>query len=236
MPRPVERPHLRAEPQAVGVLEAEADDQEIEIAVGKPQQRTGRIGLALHMMLPLQRAQDALGRAVAVLDQEDAAAAPKLIELDPHGRDKTHLFLGRGAHQHLVREHLEPRQVLHPRDQRDVVDRLRQKVVGSGLEPLHPVGGLIERGDHDHRDMLRARLDFQPPADLKTVHPGHHHVEQNHVGPLARADMQRLGTAPRRAHLEIFGCEPRFEKFHIGVDVVDDKNACGHGLATVLRR
>jgi hypothetical protein len=27
-----------------------------------------------------------------------------------------------------------------------------------------------------------------------------------------------------------------FEKLHIGVDVVDDKNACGRGLPTVPRR
>ena len=65
------------------MLEAEADDHEIEIAVGKPQEGAGRIGLALHMMLLFERLDDALGRAVAVLDQEDAAAAPELIEPDP---------------------------------------------------------------------------------------------------------------------------------------------------------
>ncbi len=218
------------------MLEAEAYDHEIEIAVGKPQQGAGEIGLALHMMLLFERLDDAVGGTVAILDQEDASAAPELIEPDPQGRGQAHLLLGRGAHQHLVGEHFEPREVLHPRDQGDVVDGLGKEVVGSGLEPLHPVRGLIERRDHDQRDMLRARLGFQPPADLETVHPGHHHVEQHHIGPLPRADMQRLGAAPSRAHLEILGGQPCFEKLHIGVDVVDDKNACGHGRPTVPRR
>ena len=67
---------------------------------------------------------------------EVRTVAPKLIELDPHGRDKTHLFLGRGAHQHLVGEHLQPGEILHPCDQRDVVDGLGEEVVGSCLKPL----------------------------------------------------------------------------------------------------
>ena len=51
VPRAVERADLRAEPQAVGMLEAEADDHQVEIAVGKPQQRPRRIGFALDVML-----------------------------------------------------------------------------------------------------------------------------------------------------------------------------------------
>ena len=55
MPRAVERAHLRAQSQAVGLLEAEADDQQVEIAVGKLQQGAGHIGFALDLMLLLQR-------------------------------------------------------------------------------------------------------------------------------------------------------------------------------------
>jgi hypothetical protein len=56
-------------------------------------------------MLLLQRVHDALGRSVTVLNQQNAAAAPKLIESDAEGCGKTHLLLGRGAHQHFVGEH-----------------------------------------------------------------------------------------------------------------------------------
>jgi hypothetical protein len=43
---------------------------------------------------------------------------------------------------------LEACQVLHTSDERDVVDRLGDEVVGTRFEPLHLVGGLIERRDH----------------------------------------------------------------------------------------
>jgi hypothetical protein len=94
------------------------------------------------------------------------------------------LLLGRGAHQHLSVSILSRARFPSPRDQRDVFDRLGEKVVGARLEPLHPVGRLVERGDNDHRDVLRARLGLEPPANLETVHAGHHHVEQDDVGPL----------------------------------------------------
>ena len=47
---------------------------------------------------------------------------------------------------------------------------------------------------------------------------------------------ERLGPAPRGAHLEIFGRQPRLEQLHVGVDVVDHEHAGGHGLPTVRRR
>ena len=67
-PGPVKRADLRAKSKAVSVLEAEADDHEIEITIGKPQQGAGRVGVALHMMLLLERLDDAVGRTVAILD------------------------------------------------------------------------------------------------------------------------------------------------------------------------
>ena len=45
MPRAIERAHLRAQPQAVGVRQAQADDQQIEIVLGDLQQRLLRIAL-----------------------------------------------------------------------------------------------------------------------------------------------------------------------------------------------
>jgi len=187
-------------------------------------------------MLVLERLDDALRRTVPVLDQENSSAAPELIEPQPHGRGKAHLLLGRGTHQHLVGEHLEPRQIFHARDQRDIVDRLGEKIVGTRLKSLHAVRRLVERVDDDHGNMLRARIRLQPAADLEAVHARHHHIEQDYVGPLPRTDMQRFRTVPCGAHFEILGRQPRFEQLHIGFDVVDDEYACGHDAATVPRR
>ncbi len=78
-------------------------------------------------------------------------------------------------------------------------------------------------------------LRFQPAADLEAVHARHHHVEQDDVGAFARANMQRLRTAPRGPHLEIFGRQPRLEQLHVGVDVVNHKHAGGHDLLPCYR-
>ena len=228
MPRAVERPHLRAQPQAVGILQAEAHDHEIEITVGDIQQRPGRVRLPLHILLLMERPHDALGGALAILDQQDAAVAPGFLEPRAHGRGEAHLLLRRGAHQHLVGQELEPRQVLDSGDEGKIVDRFGEEVVGTGLEPLHPVPRLIERRHHDDRNMLRARLGLEPAANLEPVHAGHHHVEQDDVSSLARADLERLRTAARRAHFEILGREPRFEQLEIGRDIVDHENASSH--------
>ena len=78
-----ERADLRAQPQAVGVLEAQTDDHEIEFAVRQAQQRVRGIGLALHVMLLVEGLHDGLGRAIAILNQENASTAPEPIEPDP---------------------------------------------------------------------------------------------------------------------------------------------------------
>ena len=48
VPRPVERAHLRAQPQTVGMVEVEADDHQVEISVRQAQEGAGRIGLPRH--------------------------------------------------------------------------------------------------------------------------------------------------------------------------------------------
>jgi hypothetical protein len=141
-----------------------------------------------------------------------------------------HPGLGRGAQQHLVGQHLEPREISDPLHERDVVDWLGQKVVGPRLEPLHPVSRLIERRDDDHRYVLRAQLGFDAAAGLEAIHTRHHHIEQHDIHALAQADLQRLPRAPRRARLEILGGEARLEQLPIGVDVVD------HEDTAVMRR
>ena len=121
------------------MLEAETDDHEIEIALRETQQSPRRVRLTLDVMFGAERLDDTVGRTVTILDENNASAASELIEPDAHSRGETHLLLGRGAHQHLVGQHLEAREILHPRDERDIVDRLGEEVVGSRLEPLHAV-------------------------------------------------------------------------------------------------
>jgi hypothetical protein len=62
---------------------------------------------------------------------------------------------------------------------------------------------MIERGDHDHRNVLGALFGLEPPADLEAVHAGHHHIEQHDIGALVGTDLKRLTAAPCGAHVEI---------------------------------
>ena len=102
-----------------------------------------------------QPIDEAGGRARVVVDDENA---PLLLRQRLQQRcvlAHAHLPAGEGAHEHLVGQGLEPRQVLHPRNQRDLVDRLGQEVVGTALQAAHLVGDLIERGDEHDGDVMR---------------------------------------------------------------------------------
>ena len=114
--------------------------------VAEPQQRRLQIGLDVDLVhLGRARATHATGDALLVLDQQHAAGG---FPPRPRGNAAGHaadLGTGRHAQQHLVVQRLEPRQVLHPGDERDVVDRLGEEIVGAGFEPLHLVGGLVQR-------------------------------------------------------------------------------------------
>ncbi len=69
-----------------------------------------------------------------------------------------------------------------------VGDRLGEEIVGARLQPAHAVGGLIERGHHDHRDVVGYRVGLELAADLEAVHVRHHDVEQHDVAFGALAD------------------------------------------------
>src|SRR6185312_4798707 len=59
-------------------------------------------------------------------------------------------------------------------------ERLRQVVVGAGVEPLDPVLDLRARGQHQDRNL--AALAAQRPRDLEPVDARHQHVEHHRVG------------------------------------------------------
>jgi len=68
-------------------------------------------------------------------------------------------------------------------------ERLREVVVGPGVETGHAILDSLASGQHQHRrpDVLGAKS----PADLEAVEPGQHHVEDDHV------EARRLGHPDR---------------------------------------
>ncbi len=139
-------------------------------------------------------------------------------------------FARRHAQQHLVVERLEAREVLDARHEGDVVDWLGQEVVGSGLEPLHLVGRLIQRGDHHDGHVHGLGRALDEAAHLEAVHARHHHVEQHHVDALELHQLEGLRPRIGREHIEVLGREPRLQQLDVGKDVVNDEYTACHRL------
>ncbi|CAA9500776.1 MAG: hypothetical protein AVDCRST_MAG13-2235 [uncultured Solirubrobacteraceae bacterium] len=68
---------------------------------------------------------------------------------------------------------------LHAREQLAQGERLDQVVVGSRLEPGHPVVDGVARGQHEDGHLVARGA--HAPADLHAVHVGHRHVEDHRV-------------------------------------------------------
>ena len=78
-----------------------------------------------------------------------------------------------------------------PRPQQDGVERLRQIVLCAALDaPDHAVG-LLQAGDHDHRDVVQPLIGFEAFQHLETVQLGHQEIKQDEVELLDRENLQR---------------------------------------------
>ncbi len=224
----LERAQVAAQPQAVVVLEAERDDGEVERGLGGLEHRLAGIGLDIDDVLGGERLRHPLPRGLAVVDDEDVGAAAGVGDRLVGGVLEPDLARGDRAHAQLVGHHLEPHQRADAGDQHEVGRRLGEKIVGAGVEAAHPVARLVERGDHDHGNVLGDRIGLEAPAHLEAVHVRHHHVEQHEVAFGALADRQRLGAVRRAHHVEIFGGELRLEQAQVRRHVVDHENPGGH--------
>jgi len=60
-------------------------------------------------------------------------------------------------------------------------NRLGEKVAHSQAHSFGAGVQVVARGDHDDWNLGSGRIFLELAADLKTVHPGHHQVEQDHV-------------------------------------------------------
>ena len=91
--------------------------------------------------------------ALVVVDDQDAAARRRsAAAASASGSPGADAARSRACAQ-FVGHHLQAREAAHAGEQRDVVDRLGEEVVGAGLQALDAVGRLVERGDHHDRDV-----------------------------------------------------------------------------------
>ena len=64
----------------------------------------------------------------------------------------------------------------HARQQLGGIKRLADEVIGPGLQPEQPRGVVVERRHQQHGHQAQPVIAAQPPARLKAIQAGHHHV------------------------------------------------------------
>src|SRR5271157_4567441 len=86
-----------------------------------------------------------------------------------------------GPATQLVDRKLEPGQGPNASYERNFIDGFGEEVVGAGFETADAVGGLVERGYKNDRQMRGLRPGSQTSTNFKTVHAGHHYIEKNNI-------------------------------------------------------
>ncbi len=136
----------------------------------------------------------------------------------------------------LVVERLDPEQRAHPGQELGLVDRLGEEVVRARLDALHPLGGRVQRGDHDHGQEARRLVGPQPPAHLVAAHLGHHHVEQHQIRPVLPDALQGLPPGGRGADDVAVPAQHTLQQLHVHGRVVHDQDAGGAAGRRVAHR
>ena len=222
--RKVHRTQVRAQAQRVKLREAGGDDDRIIGRVDSLEETLLGIGNTIDLARFGQNFLQTCRRRVTLIDQQEGngtsvflggATVQQLFDAD--------VTRGRSAQAQFVGQALEAHEA-----QLQVIDRLCQKIIGANFQTTHAVGRLVERSHHDNGNMRGLRVGLQAAADLKTVDARHHDVEQDHVDTLRFADCQRIHSVGGRQHLEILRQQARLEEAHIGRNVINDENACGH--------
>ena len=110
--------------------------------------------------------------------------------------------------------------------------RLRQVVVGAGVQPGDPVVQRIAGGEHD--DRRRAAASPEPPGDLEPVDVGQADIEDDRIeGRAAVGDVEAVLTGRRELHdVTVLAKQPAQEATQPRI-VLHDKEVHGLFIAAV---
>jgi hypothetical protein len=92
--------------------------------------------------------------------------------------------------------------------------------------PDHAVG-LLQAGDHDHRDVVQPLIGLEPFEHLEAIQLGHQEIEQNEVELLDRENLQRPAARFRSGHLVTVVAEAAVQQIAVAGVVVDHQNSPG---------
>ena len=84
------------------------------------------------------------------------------------------------------------------RAQQHRIERFRKVVFGPRLDATHDAVDLVERRDHDDRNMPDDRIGLEPAQDLESVHIRHHQIEQDKIELGFGHRLERRSSAVRR--------------------------------------
>jgi hypothetical protein len=149
------------------------------------------------------------------------------IGAGPLALDLLHLALDPREIRHLL---IAPALLLEtgadPRLEEHRVERLRQVVVGAELNAAHHAVYVVERRDHDHRDVAQPGIVLEAPQDLKAAHLRHHDVEEDQIDGLAAQAIKGVAAVDRGHALVVEELQLLREDVAVERLVVDDQDSC----------
>ena len=115
----------------------------------------------------------------------------------------------------LVGHHLQSCQRTHPREQRKILNRFGQEIIGTRLKASNTVRLLIECRYHYNRNMGCFRIGLNQATSLKPIHTRHHHIKKDNVRLLGSSHRNRFLSRICAEYIKVFRPELCFEQLNI---------------------
>ena len=112
--------------------------------------------------------------------------------------------------------------VHHTHHQLFLIKRFCQEVVGTNLETLHQITGIIECRQENDGNICRLWILLQDDCRIKTADVRHHHVEQYQIGLLRLCLLNTRITAVGSTNLKLLVGEENLQQKHIADHIVND--------------
>ena len=94
----------------------------------------------------------------------------------------------------------------------------------AGCKAAELVGGVVERGNEDNRDVAGGFLLLQQPAELQPVHLRHEDIEQDQVRPFFPHQKQGLLAVQGSANLVALLFQEALEDALVDLGILDNQD------------
>ena len=125
-----------------------------------------------------------------------------------------------------IPELLHPQQVTRPQQDLRDIERFADEIVRADGYPFQPHCFFVEAGHQNDRNMSGCLILLEEPADLETVHAGHHHIEQNKIRWVLQRFLESLNAVGEKSRGVTLVREGVVQQLLRTVIVIHDKD-CG---------